>query len=173
MSRIVASGHSSPIVDRPLLCCVSFGVCGRSTQSSARKEISSAKRGGGSQGGWKTDLGPSTKAEEEESGLKGGKGGRQRRREGMNQRAPLPFVVQMSPVTVKGRAGPLIGGAGLNCKVHSGAGGCCCQTLDCQRREEGGRKARQGQTDGTEVPGGGDRRAGGRSTQETWELWNI
>lgn len=38
----------------------------------------------------------------------------------MNQRAPLPFVVQMSPVTVKGRAGPLIGGAGLNCKVHSG-----------------------------------------------------
>lgn len=48
----------------------------------------------------------------------------------MNQRAPLPFVVQMSPVTVRGRAGPLIGGASLNCKVHSGAGGCCCQTLD-------------------------------------------
>lgn len=172
MSRIVASGHSSSIVDRLLLCCVSFRVHGRSTQSSARKEISSAKRGGGSQGGWKTDLGPSTKAGEEESGLKGGKG-RAAEKEGGDESAPLPFVVQMSPVTVKGRAAPLIGGAGLNCKVHSGAGGCCCQTLDCQRREEGGRKARQGQTDGTEVPGGGDCRAGGRSTQETWELWNI
>lgn len=90
---------------------------GRSTQSSACKEIS-AKRGGGEGcGGWKTDLGPSTKAREEESGLKGG---RERRREGMNQPASLPFVVQMSPVTVKGRAGLMIGGAGLNCKVHSG-----------------------------------------------------
>lgn len=28
----------------------------------------------GHRGGWKTDLGPSTKAGEEESGLKGGKG---------------------------------------------------------------------------------------------------
>lgn len=38
----------------------------------------------------------------------------------MNQRASLPFVVQMSPVTVTGRGGLMIGGLVLNCKVHLG-----------------------------------------------------
>lgn len=91
VSRIVASGHSSSIVDRPLLCCVSFRVHGRSTQSSARKEISSAKRRGGSQGGWKTDLGPSTKAGEEESGLKGGKGRAAEKEGGDESASPSSF----------------------------------------------------------------------------------
>lgn len=34
--------------------------------------------------------------------VEGGKGGWEGRREGMNQLASPPFVVQMSPVTVKG-----------------------------------------------------------------------
>lgn len=63
----------------------------------------------------------------------------------MNQPASLPFVVQMSPVTVKGRAGLMIGGAGLNCKVHSGGRWLLLPDFGLlAAREEGGWKARQG-----------------------------
>ena len=74
-------------------------------------------------------MGPSTKAGEEESRWKG-KGAGSEGGGGVDESASLSFVVQMLLATVTAQQAR-DWWAGLNCKVHFSADGCCCQTLNC------------------------------------------